>query len=1206
MSAGISDLTRHIYRLIGTDEAVISKEEVVGWRLSLAFFGTASFFNGIALLLALYVWIINRQTHVRKTKGSHAEFKPHEDVDDDGGDDSDSAGGMEVEAEDDVEVSPSTSRKTRQAGGVRRSSQWRRLMSDVRRSKAWESIMNFEVENDDDVEDAEMERVGKRETQEEGHPRELPPEGRPSIGNLAEIASKIKVFSYLGGDALKLCLSDAEYVDLEVGQHLFERGAFDGSLYVVIAGSVECRFHEYQLGDEAAGIANDSCEQSGSSSEADILSFRSGSGTVVTPLLAMLEALVQRQRVSFAADDGESSVQPRPLAMADGVSAIATENSRLIKIPARCYSMVLEKFPADVHRIAVTIVQRVQRVTLQTLVKTLGLHTELLRRGSDFESPDAWANRMSSPEWYRLASNLSDVSTGTKALGDIMKSIISDASLVAAAELELHPECATTLRQHSTLVSLSKGETFIKTGSPHHALYMVLSGEVEVGPEIPGTSPSFYRFSKLEPGALVGRLACFSGDVSIFSARAVTDGVKLLRIPKATIDELLVAGPRAMISCFEQILSFLSPSVHLVNWCSQWEHVQASEVIARKGDPCESIYMVLNGRIRASYSSNVGTAVEEYGRGRCIGDIGGITKSRWPCKVYAIRNSELARVPVKVFEALIRMHPNAGLHFARVIASQVRARQSEQAASSVSGHRRVYHRRGISSGAAPPTPSIMPTYGLSLATIAVVPLSDVDIDAFCSTMVTSLKRIAPAKLLTKDMARQNLGEKVYRHNNALHELRMTRFLGEVEEKHRLVVFQADQRYTWWTRLCIAQADAILLLVKADKAPETTKVERCLEWAYESMQNRIELVVVDDCDMTVTDDDNDNMHGSEMDVSDALDDWSEQREWIAGHHLVRAPFDCHEKDILRLCRRMTGLSVGLVLGGGGARGLAHLGVIKALLEAGITINMVGGTSQGAFIAALYARSPDNFDLLMERSRRMASRLSSPLEKILDLTLPLTSMFSGYRFNLGIINSLGRKTRIQDLVLKFFCVSTDVQKCELVVHIKGCLWKYVRASMSLSGYLPPVSENGSLLVDGGYMSVVPTDVMRDQAGARTVISVDVSGENEKDYYEYGTHLSGWWLLYNSWNPFTRTVNVPSMGDISDSLRWVSSDQHRRRMESEADLHFRPPIQEYGTLEFDKFDEIVEKGYAYAKPIIDDWVRRNPSLISEQLSPRNLKHV
>lgn len=385
----------------------------------------------------------------------------------------------------------------------------------------------------------------------------------------------------------------------------------------------------------------------------------------------------------------------------------------------------------------------------------------------------------------------------------------------------------------------------------------------------------------------------------------------------------------------------------------------------------------------------------------------------------------------------------------------------------------------------------------------------------------------------------------------------------------------------------------------------TRVERCLEWAYESMQNRIELVVVDDSEPSSTD--NDGTHVAEMDVSDALDDWSEQREWISGHHLVRAPFDRHEKDILRLCRRMTGLSVGLVLGGGGARGLAHLGVIRALVEAGITIDIVGGTSQGAFIAALYARSPDNFDLLMERSRKMASRLASPMEKILDLTLPLTSMFSGYRFNLGIIDSLGSTTRIQDLVLKFFCVSTDCQKCELVVHTKGCLWKYVRASMSLTGYLPPISEKGSLLVDGGYMSVVPTDVMREQAGARTVISVDVSGENEKQYFEYGTYLSGWWLLWNSWNPFVKTVNVPSMGDISDSLRWVSSDQHRRRMESVADLHFRPPIQEYGTLEFDKFDEIVEKGYDYAKPIVDEFVRRNPGLVSsDQLSPRKLKEM
>ena len=135
-----------------------------------------------------------------------------------------------------------------------------------------------------------------------------------------------------------------------------------------------------------------------------------------------------------------------------------------------------------------------------------------------------------------------------------------------------------------------------------------------------------------------------------------------------------------------------------------------------------------------------------------------------------------------------------------------------------------------------------------------------------------------------------------------------------------------------------------------------------------------------------------------------------------------------------------------------------------------------------------------------------------------------------------------------------------------------------------------------------SVIPTDIMKEQAGARTIISVDVSAELQKNYYEYGTHLSGWWLLINSWNPFTKTVNVPSMGDIQDALRWVSSDQHRRRMESVADLHLRPPIQDFGTLDFDKFDEIVERGYAYAKPLVDELVRKNPSLVS--VSPRKMK--
>lgn len=276
-----------------------------------------------------------------------------------------------------------------------------------------------------------------------------------------------------------------------------------------------------------------------------------------------------------------------------------------------------------------------------------------------------------------------------------------------------------------------------------------------------------------------------------------------------------------------------------------------------------------------------------------------------------------------------------------------------------------------------------------------------------------------------------------------------------------------------------------------------------------------------------------------------------------------------------------------------RHLSVSGVIRALMEAGVTVDMVGGTSQGAFCGALFARYPDDYGKVFRAFREMAKDSSSIKEKIFELTLPITSMFSGRNFNKGIRRLLGN-LRIQDLVLKFFCVSTDLQNENMAVHTKGSLWKYVRASMGLTGYLPPVSENGSLLVDGGYVNSLPADVMKHQMGARTVIAVDVMYAFDREYYEYGAHLSGWWVLWNSWNPFVKTVHVPSMGDISDMLIWISSEHHRNAVKMVCDLHLSPPVKDIGTLEFDRFDEIVEKGYIYAKPLVDEWVRKNPWLV------------
>ena len=214
---------------------------------------------------------------------------------------------------------------------------------------------------------------------------------------------------------------------------------------------------------------------------------------------------------------------------------------------------------------------------------------------------------------------------------------------------------------------------------------------------------------------------------------------------------------------------------------------------------------------------------------------------------------------------------------------------------------------------------------------------------------------------------------------------------QLEENHRLVVYEAQAKYNWWTKLCIQQADCILLLADSQHVPdEADRLEECISWAHEVKNVRVELVVI--------------QSPSAVDTTEASSQTSDRlnKNWsvISKYHLVRCPFDEHEKDFQRMSRRVSGKSIGLCLGGGGARGLAHLGVIKALNEVGVSIDHVGGTSQGAFVGALLAKYPDDEDKLIEAARIMAQDMSSIKEKLLDLTLPITSYFSGCRFNLGI--------------------------------------------------------------------------------------------------------------------------------------------------------------------------------------------------------------
>jgi|TARA_B110000971_G_scaffold206542_1_gene229891 lysophospholipid hydrolase len=138
----------------------------------------------------------------------------------------------------------------------------------------------------------------------------------------------------------------------------------------------------------------------------------------------------------------------------------------------------------------------------------------------------------------------------------------------------------------------------------------------------------------------------------------------------------------------------------------------------------------------------------------------------------------------------------------------------------------------------------------------------------------------------------------------------------------------------------------------------------------------------------------------------------------------------DEDVRRLARHVAGRAVGVVLTGGGGHGLAHLGALRALEEAGVPIDVVGGTSRGALVAALYAKYASTHHVLPIVTD-LVGVLSSQRNLLLDLTLPVLSLFSGKALDRVLRNALGRETNVEDLWLPFVCCSTNLTKGEVRV-------------------------------------------------------------------------------------------------------------------------------------------------------------------------------
>jgi len=204
---------------------------------------------------------------------------------------------------------------------------------------------------------------------------------------------------------------------------------------------------------------------------------------------------------------------------------------------------------------------------------------------------------------------------------------------------------------------------------------------------------------------------------------------------------------------------------------------------------------------------------------------------------------------------------------------------------------------------------------------------------------------------------------------------------------------------------------------------------------------------------------------------------------------------------------------------------------------------------------------------------------------DVTYPVVAYTTGHEFNRGIYKSF-YDVQIEDMWLPFYCNTTNITWSRMEIHTTGYAWRYIRASMSLAGLLPPLCDDGDMLVDGGYVDNLPVSTML-AMGANSVFAVDVGSIDDTSPRSFGESVSGWWILLNRWNPYSKTRQIPNLTEIQSRLTYVSSVKTLEEAKvTPGVLYMRMPVTNFGTLEFKRFAELMEIGYETAKGMFKDW--------------------
>ena len=653
----------------------------------------------------------------------------------------------------------------------------------------------------------------------------------------------------------------------------------------------------------------------------------------------------------------------------------------------------------------------------------------------------------------------------------------------------------------------------------------------------------------------------------------------------------------------------------------EWVELRGGEVLLTQGEAGDALYLTVSGRLRAYVSREGATegarAVREISRGQIIGEMALVSGEPRAATVVAVRDSVLVRLPKRGFDELLRASPEASMALMRQLVERLQGAPAAQGAA-LGGALGGTTLRGPAAqeSAASAAGNDRP---VSLALLAAS--EGIDLPAFARELAAALSRFGRVVQVDADTVARELGEPGIAEAETPEAMRrVAMLLDRLEADHEFVLLVADADAgaaasagtSAWSGRCARHADEVLLVADAHAAPRLPHAAavnpalpgapggrapagvfgagaEAASWAAPGAGPWAERARVSEVLVL--------LHPSDTAQPRGAAAWLAKRPVHALVHLRRGL----ARDMARLARLQARQAVGLVMSGGGARGFAHLGLMRALAERGIEVDVVGGTSVGAAMAS-FAAADRPLDHVVAVARRAFSRNPTG-----DINLfPLLSVFRGKRLRQRIGETeaalFGGPTVIEDLWKGFFCIASNVTRAEEVVFERGPLAQAVLASLSIPGALPPVLHEGELLCDGGTFNNFPADVIRHMHGVGWVIGIDLAPAERAPRAPQGAAEeagavpqappswqatpSSLALLVDRLRPRAkrRHRGLPSLTAYLMRVTTLYSQSRRATARALCDVYINPPLARVGMLEWERFDAIVEQGHAHARAVLD----------------------